>query len=55
VVAAMQDLRRAERAQELDLFAADIRQALHSLSPLIGETLSDDILGKIFSEFCIGK
>lgn len=55
VIAAMQDLRRAESAEEVDLFAADIRQALHSLSPLIGETLSDDILGKIFSEFCIGK
>lgn len=38
-----------------DLFAADIRQSLISLGPLIGETPTDDILGRIFSEFCIGK
>jgi tRNA modification GTPase len=48
-------LERAENAPEIELFAADIRQALQALSPLIGETLSDDILGQIFSEFCIGK
>ncbi|CAM6053549.1 unnamed protein product, partial [Sphagnum tenellum] len=48
-------LKRAQSASEIDLFASDIRQALHGLSPLIGETASDDILGKIFSNFCIGK
>jgi len=55
VTAALENLERAKQAAELELFAADIRQALHSLSPLIGETLPDDILGKIFSDFCIGK
>ncbi|MBN22102.1 MAG: tRNA uridine-5-carboxymethylaminomethyl(34) synthesis GTPase MnmE [Bdellovibrionaceae bacterium] len=38
-----------------DLFASDVRHALHALAPLIGETLSDDLLAKIFSDFCIGK
>lgn len=38
-----------------DLFASDLRQALVALSPLIGTTLPDDILGRIFSQFCIGK
>jgi tRNA modification GTPase len=52
---ALSHLDRAKIANELELFAADLRQALHSLAPLIGDTLSDDILGKIFSEFCIGK
>lgn len=51
----LEHLERASAAPELDLFAADLRQALHSLGPLIGETLPDDILGKIFSDFCIGK
>ena len=51
----IQHLERAAGTQELDLFAADVRQALHSLSPLIGTTVADDILGRIFSEFCIGK
>lgn len=48
-------LERAQAAGGLDLFASDLRHALHELAPLIGETLPDDILGKIFSEFCIGK
>jgi tRNA modification GTPase len=52
---ALEHLMRARDASELDLFAADVRQALTSLGPLIGETLPDDILGQIFSEFCIGK
>lgn len=55
VKSAIQHLDRALSASEIDLFAADLRQALHALGPLIGETLPDDILGKIFSEFCIGK
>jgi tRNA modification GTPase len=48
-------LKRSGQAQEPDLFAADLRQALIALSPLIGDTLPDDILGEIFSQFCIGK
>lgn len=51
----LEHLQRARDATELDLFAADVRQALTSMGPLIGETLPDDILGQIFSEFCIGK
>ncbi len=54
-LAAGEDLKRALVADEIELFASDLRQALHSLSPLIGQTVPDDILGKIFSEFCIGK
>ena len=52
---ALEHLQRALLVQELDLFASDIRQSLNSLGPLIGQTLPDDILGKIFSNFCIGK
>lgn len=52
---AVENLRRAQAAPELDLFASDLRQALHALGPLIGDTVPDDILGRIFSEFCIGK
>ncbi|MBI3535066.1 MAG: tRNA uridine-5-carboxymethylaminomethyl(34) synthesis GTPase MnmE [Deltaproteobacteria bacterium] len=48
-------LKRATQVQESDLFAADLRHALNSLNTLIGETLPEDILEKIFSEFCIGK
>ena len=52
---ALENLGRAAQAPEIDLFASDIRQALRSLGPLIGEVLPDDILGEIFSSFCIGK
>ncbi|MBC7693001.1 MAG: tRNA modification GTPase [Methylotenera sp.] len=52
---AMDHLERGEQALEIDLFASDVRQALFALDPLIGETVPDDILGRIFSEFCIGK
>lgn len=38
-----------------DLFAADIRHALVSLGPIIGDTLTEDTLNQIFGSFCIGK
>ncbi len=52
---AIADLERAGHAEDLEFFASDIRQALAHLSLFIGETLTDDILTAIFSEFCIGK
>jgi len=48
-------LERAQASLEIDLFAADTRQALVALAPVIGETVPDDLLGLIFSKFCIGK
>lgn len=38
-----------------ELLAEDLRQAQHALSEITGEFSSDDLLGKIFSSFCIGK
>ncbi|MDH5396478.1 MAG: tRNA uridine-5-carboxymethylaminomethyl(34) synthesis GTPase MnmE, partial [Gammaproteobacteria bacterium] len=38
-----------------DLLAQDIRQALHHLGEITGEITTDDLLGEIFSKFCIGK
>ncbi|UNY97769.1 tRNA uridine-5-carboxymethylaminomethyl(34) synthesis GTPase MnmE [Zhouia spongiae] len=38
-----------------DLLAIDIRQALYHLGEITGEISSDDLLGNIFSNFCIGK
>ncbi|MFC5521948.1 tRNA uridine-5-carboxymethylaminomethyl(34) synthesis GTPase MnmE [Polaromonas jejuensis] len=39
----------------LDLLAEDLRQAQLHLSEITGEFSSDDLLGEIFSRFCIGK
>lgn len=38
-----------------DLFAIDIREALHHLGLISGEVTTDDLLGNIFANFCIGK
>lgn len=39
----------------LELAADDLTQAQHSLGEITGEFTADDLLKKIFSEFCIGK
>jgi len=38
-----------------DFLAQDIRHALHHLGEITGEITTDDLLGNIFSKFCIGK
>lgn len=38
-----------------DLYAIDIRQALFHLGEITGEVTTDDLLGNIFANFCIGK
>jgi tRNA modification GTPase len=39
----------------LDLLAEELRQAQNALNSITGEFTSDDLLGVIFSRFCIGK
>ena len=39
----------------LELFAEELRQAQESLSAITGVLTPDDLLGEIFSRFCIGK
>lgn len=38
-----------------DLLSSSIRNALHHLGEITGEITTDDILGNIFSRFCVGK
>lgn len=38
-----------------ELLAEDLRHAQHTLGEITGEFSSDDLLGRIFSSFCIGK
>ncbi|EAR62566.1 tRNA uridine-5-carboxymethylaminomethyl(34) synthesis GTPase MnmE [Neptuniibacter caesariensis] len=38
-----------------ELLAEDLRQAQNSLNEITGEFTPDDLLGRIFSSFCIGK
>lgn len=44
-----------KRQEFLDLIEVDLRQALNELGLIIGETSTEDILDKVFKEFCIGK
>lgn len=48
-------LKQLNQHQAGELLAEDLRLAQRSLAEITGEFSSDDLLGKIFSEFCIGK
>ncbi|RBD14307.1 tRNA uridine-5-carboxymethylaminomethyl(34) synthesis GTPase MnmE, partial [Xanthomonas oryzae pv. oryzae] len=58
-------LRRAERHvdaadlelgfEQLELAAEELRLAHEALGEITGKISADDLLGKIFSSFCIGK
>ena len=45
----------AQDDQSLDLFAEELRLTQERLNSITGEFTSDDLLGVIFSRFCIGK
>lgn len=49
------DAHARQRAQQLDLFAEELRLAQERLNEITGEFSADDLLGVIFSRFCIGK
>jgi len=57
--ALQQAQRHLQQAQEAlsspELFAEELRLAQSALSEITGEFTSDDLLGEIFSRFCIGK
>jgi tRNA modification GTPase len=44
-----------ESAGQLELFAEELRLAQSALAEITGEFTADDLLGEIFSKFCIGK
>lgn len=44
-----------EQGIPLDFVSIDLRTAYDALGEVTGETASDDLLDRIFSEFCIGK
>ncbi len=44
-----------EVGEFLDCVEVDINDALENLSSIIGESVGEDVLDRVFSEFCIGK
>jgi tRNA modification GTPase len=39
----------------ITILTTDIKETLHALDEIVGKTYTEDILGRIFSKFCIGK
>ncbi|AWX45856.1 tRNA modification GTPase MnmE [Flagellimonas maritima] len=56
---ALEEIQKVKEGMEIglasDLMAIDIRQALFHLGEITGSVTTDDLLGNIFSNFCIGK
>ena len=44
-----------ENAMPPDLIAVDLRISLDGLGDIVGKTTTEDILDRIFSQFCVGK
>jgi tRNA modification GTPase len=48
-------LKLLEKGDSPEFLAIELRSALDSLGEITGEVTTEDILGRIFSKFCIGK
>jgi len=51
----MQAMSALKGTEAIDLASIDIRDAWYSLGQITGDTMDEDIIDKIFSEFCLGK
>lgn len=50
-----QALESARNNESHEFIALDLRSAVNAIGEVVGEVTTEDILDKIFSEFCIGK
>ncbi|AJE04754.1 tRNA uridine-5-carboxymethylaminomethyl(34) synthesis GTPase MnmE [Geobacter pickeringii] len=48
-------LANLSRGENLEILAVDLKDALHAVGEVTGETTPDDILDLIFQRFCVGK
>jgi tRNA modification GTPase len=48
-------LKGLEKGTALEFIAFEIRSALEALGEVVGETTSEEVLNRIFEQFCIGK
>jgi tRNA modification GTPase len=47
--------KNAREGSPLEILALDLRCAIDALGEITGETTAEDILDRIFGQFCIGK
>lgn len=56
---ALNDIRRVKQSLtdglSGELISEELRQCLHHLAEILGEVSTDEVLGEIFKNFCIGK
>lgn len=45
----------AERKEALDFIEVDVRRGWELLGQITGDTVTDDLVGEVFSRFCLGK
>lgn len=48
-------LKSIENGMTIDFIEIDLKDSMESLGLIVGKSVSDDLVQKIFSEFCIGK
>ena len=48
-------IKELEEGTSLEFMAFEIRSALEALGEMVGETASEEVLNRIFQQFCIGK
>jgi len=48
-------IKELEEGTSLEFIAFEIRSALEALGEMVGETASEEVLNRIFQQFCIGK
>jgi len=48
-------LKSIEESMTIDFIEIDLKDAMESLGLIVGKSVSDDLVEKIFTEFCIGK
>ncbi len=48
-------LKSIENGMSIDFIEIDLKSCMENLGLIVGKAVSDDLVDKIFNDFCIGK